>query len=167
MTRWIVMAAAGLGLGGAAALANLAPGRGTDDMAGDPIRRGRYLVQIGGCNDCHTPGYMASTGNVAEDKWLIGDSLGFNGPWGTTYPSNLRRFFRMLSEDDWVQFARQSETRPPMPWFNLRAMTEPDLRAIHRYVLSLPPDDNSVPDFVPPGVAPRTPYVIMVPQPPS
>jgi hypothetical protein len=27
-----------------------------------------------------------------------------------------------------------------MPWFNLRAMTETDLRAIHRFVLSLPKD---------------------------
>ena len=22
------------------------------------LERGRYLVEIGGCNDCHTPGYM-------------------------------------------------------------------------------------------------------------
>ncbi|TIM60269.1 MAG: cytochrome c, partial [Mesorhizobium sp.] len=97
-------------------------------------------MKIGGCNDCHTPNYLETAGNVPEDRWLIGDSLGFNGQWGTTYPTNLRQLLRTMGEDDWVRSARTIETRPPMPWFNLRAMTEADLRAIHRYVLSLPAD---------------------------
>lgn len=57
------------------------------------IERGRYLAKIGGCNDCHTPGYGLSGGQVPEAQWLVGDQLGWNGPWGTTYPSNLRLFF--------------------------------------------------------------------------
>ena len=51
--------------------------------------RGRYLMQIAGCNDCHTAGYTASAGRVAETLWLTGDQLGWRGPWGTTYASNL------------------------------------------------------------------------------
>ena len=35
-------------------------------------KRGKYLAQIAGCNDCHTPGYMASAGNVEESVWLTG-----------------------------------------------------------------------------------------------
>ena len=30
------------------------PSAAADDAA---IKRGQYLVQIGGCNDCHTTGY--------------------------------------------------------------------------------------------------------------
>ena len=55
------------------------------------IKRGRYVVMIGGCNDCHTAGYAPSGGKVPEKDWLLGDALGWNGPWGsTTYATNLR-----------------------------------------------------------------------------
>ena len=30
------------------------------------VQRGRYLVKIAGCNDCHTPGYAMSGGKVPE-----------------------------------------------------------------------------------------------------
>ena len=30
------------------------------------IDRGRYLMKIAGCNDCHTPGYAQSGGNRAR-----------------------------------------------------------------------------------------------------
>lgn len=57
---------------------------------GKYIERGRYLVKVGGCNDCHTAGYGMSAGKVPEKDWLQGDQLGWHGPWGTTYPTNLR-----------------------------------------------------------------------------
>ncbi|HEY9446819.1 MAG TPA: hypothetical protein VIQ62_07065, partial [Burkholderiales bacterium] len=98
------------------------------------IQRGKYLVKIAGCNDCHTSGYAMSGGKVAEAQWLTGDKLGWRGPWGTTYPSNLRLYFATTSETQWVKRAKTLETRPPMPWFALRDMTESDLKAIYRYV---------------------------------
>ena len=58
------------------------------------IERGRYLVKIAGCNDCHTPGYAQAGGSVPENKWLMGDTLGYQGPWGTTYPVNLRLYMQ-------------------------------------------------------------------------
>jgi mono/diheme cytochrome c family protein len=131
------------------------------------IERGRYLVKIGGCNDCHTPGYLEKAGDVPEDRWLIGAPLGFNGPWGTTYPANLRRLLHTMREDEWVEYASTIKTRPPMPWFNLSAMNEADLRAMYRYVRSLPANDSSVPDYVPPGSHPQTPYIVFVPQMPK
>src|SRR5688572_24082285 len=69
-----------------------AAGVATADSAKDAerIARGRYLITIGGCNDCHTPGYMQKGPEVPESEWLIGLPIGFQGPWGTTYPSNLR-----------------------------------------------------------------------------
>jgi mono/diheme cytochrome c family protein len=57
----------------------------------DPlVERGRYIVKIADCNGCHTTGYAASGGEVPEADWLLGDQVGFSGPWGTTYPPNLR-----------------------------------------------------------------------------
>jgi mono/diheme cytochrome c family protein len=131
------------------------------------VERGRYLVTIGGCNDCHTPGYMANNGKVPEDRWLVGNSIGYSGPWGTTYAPNLRRLLRTMDEEAWVRYAQDLETRPPMPWFNLRAMTKDDLRAMHRYVRSLPTDSSPVPDYVPPGLQPKTPHTVMTPQAPK
>jgi mono/diheme cytochrome c family protein len=133
----------------------------------ETVARGRYMAQIGGCHDCHTRGYAVNAGNVPEDQWLTGETIGFKGPWGTTYPVNLRRYMRAMTEDQWVQVARTIESRPPMPWFNLRAMSESDLRALHRYICSLPADDSSVPDYVPPDRKPATPYILFVPQDPG
>jgi len=70
------------------------------------IRHGRYLVQTSGCNDCHTPGYMQKDGKVPEAEWLVGDTLGWQGPWGTTYPANLRQLFQQLDEKAWLARVR-------------------------------------------------------------
>src|SRR5438309_826042 len=61
------------------------------------VERGRYLVQIAGCNDCHTPGYMQTEGKVPEAQWLTGDHFGWRGPWGTTYAVNLRQYMQSLN----------------------------------------------------------------------
>lgn len=135
--------------------------------AEDPVRaRGRYVVTISGCNDCHTADYAMSGGNVDESKWLAGDGLGWRGPWGTTYPVNLRLYMQNLSEKEWVAKAKTLETRPPMPWFNIRRMSDNDLRAVHRYIRSLGPAGEPAPAFVPPNQEPRPPYVIF-PAPPK
>src|SRR5438046_446614 len=91
------------------------------------INAGRYLFSIASCNDCHTPGYTESGGKVPESQWLIGTSVGWRGPWGTTYASNLRIFVRLSSEDDWVKVIRARNGRPPMPWSALHAMSDADL----------------------------------------
>lgn len=31
------------------------------------VERGRYLLKIAGCNDCHTPGYLMAEGKVPEN----------------------------------------------------------------------------------------------------
>lgn len=40
------------------------------------IERGKYLVVITGCNDCHTDGYLLSQGEIAEEQWLTGNPVG-------------------------------------------------------------------------------------------
>jgi mono/diheme cytochrome c family protein len=135
--------------------------------ASDPlVARGRYIVMTSGCNDCHTPGYAMSGGKVDEKQWLVGDALGWRGPWGTTYAVNLRLYMQTLSEKKWVADARHMQARPPMPWFALNAMTDSDLRAIYRYVHSLGPAGVAAPSYVPPTQEPKPPFVTF-PAPPK
>jgi mono/diheme cytochrome c family protein len=120
------------------------------------IERGRYLVRISGCNDCHTEGYMAAAGKVDESRWLTGSQLGWQGPWGTTYAANLRISMQNLTLAQWLQAAR-APRRPPMPWFALRDMKDEDLASIYHFVRSLGPAGGAAPEFVPPGGVVRTP----------
>jgi mono/diheme cytochrome c family protein len=128
---------------------------------GAGIERGRYLVKIGGCHDCHTAGYGEAAGKIDEKASLTGTALGWRGPWGTTYASNLRLVASDLTEAQWLVHAR-SQWRPPMPWFNLRDMSDEDLVAIHRYLRHLGPAGERVPAYLPPGQEPPLPYVALM-----
>jgi len=129
------------------------------------VERGRYLSKIAGCNDCHTPGYLLSEGNVSEENWFTGDSFGWRGPWGTTYGSNLRIFVNALTEDQWVATSRVLRARPPMPWFNLNAMNDEDLTAIYQFVKYLGPRGEAAPAYLSPDIEPKTPYALFPPPP--
>ena len=132
--------------------------------APSPEQAGRYLVLASGCNDCHTPGWMQAGDSVPESLWLTGVPVGWRGPWGTTYASNLRLAVQPFNEDQWVQMTRKRSGRPPMPWPSLHAMSDQDLRSIYRYIKSLPVTGRSMPDVVPPGREPKGPYVSLMPQ---
>ena len=121
--------------------------------------KGKYLIEIGGCNDCHTSGYAPSGGTTPEAEWLLGDGLGFRGAWRTTYSVNIREYIGEISESEWVTKAKALKTRPPMPWWVLNAMTESDLRAIYKYVNGLGVIEKDVPSYVPPEEEPKTPYI--------
>ena len=149
-----------------AATAQYAPAQTPKPLEQKSLDRGRYLVKIAGCNDCHTSGYMQTAGKVPEKQWLTGDQLGWRGPWGTTYSSNLRLYMQNLSEDQWLKIAKTAQFRPPMPWFALHDMTAQDLRAIYRFTRYLGPAGQPAPAFVPPGQEPKGPFVIF-PQPPK
>lgn len=152
-----------------AALAALLAGAAVPALAaGDAasVERGRYLVKVSGCNDCHTPGYPESDGNVPPEQWLTGAAFGWRGPWGTTYGANLRLYMAGLSEDEWVAEAKTLRRRPPMPWFNLNAMDDADLRAIYRFTRSLGAPGEPAPAYVPPDEEPKTAYA-QFPSPPK
>ncbi|MGE5321045.1 MAG: c-type cytochrome [Hyphomicrobiaceae bacterium] len=147
----------------AALLAGLIPAIAWAQGDTAEIRHGRYLVQTSGCNDCHTPGYAQKDGQVPETEWLTGDSMGWHGPWGTTYPVNLRLLVQQIDEEAWLMQARRP-MRPPMPAPSLRAMSDADLRAIYRYVRSLGAKGQPVPAYVPPGGPIATPYLDLTPK---
>ncbi len=127
------------------------------------IERGRYLVTIGGCNDCHTAGYLEQRGTTPESQWLTGAPVGFQGPWGTTYAANLRLVAGRMTAAEWVAHARK-ERLPPMPWFNLKAMSDTDLKAVYAYIRSLGQPGTPAPAYVAPGGKVTTPYIVFVPQ---
>jgi len=124
------------------------------------VERGRYMVEIGGCNDCHTKGYAEAGGKAAETDRLKGDSLGYRGQWGTTYPTNLRMTLSNKTEAQWLTYAKALMTRPPMPWFNVRAMTDDDLKAVYAYIKQMPGGvGTAAPAFVAPEKAPPQPFI--------
>ena len=132
----------------------------------DLVERGRYVAQVSGCNDCHTDGYLMNNGNVPVSQWLKGSRFGWHGPWGTTYASNLRLFMKDMSETDWIKAAHSLTLRPPMPWFNLNAMHDDDLRALYYFVRSLGDPGEPAPAYLPPGEEPRTAFALF-PAPPE
>jgi len=132
-------------------------------VATSSIEAGRYLVTVGGCNDCHTDGYLATGGDVPEEAWLLGSALGWRGPWGTTYAKNLRLTAASMTEDAWVGLLHSGGGLPPMPWMNVAQISDADARAIYRYVRSLGSAGEVMPAPVPPDQEPATPYILLAP----
>ncbi|HEV7228017.1 cytochrome C [Brevundimonas sp.] len=124
--------------------------------AGD-VEAGRYLVRVGGCNDCHTPRYAATNGaEPPEAEWLKGSNEPHTGSWGVSYGKNLRLTTQRLTEDEWVRLMDEGTSLPPMPWPSVRAMSEADRRAIYRYIRQLPGDvGQPSPESVPSGATPQ------------
>jgi hypothetical protein len=127
------------------------------------VERGLYISIIGGCHFCHTEGYREAEGKIDPAKALQGSSIGWGGPWGTTYAANLRDSALGFDEDKWVDYLKNKVNLPPMPWYQVQAMSESDLRSLYLYIKSLGAPDKSAPFYREPGKAPRTPYVTLDP----
>ncbi len=125
------------------------------------VERGRYMVLTGHCNNCHTAGYAQKEGNVPEKDWLLGSGAqGWRGPWGTTYASNLRVNAHAMSEDAWVGYMKTLKSRPPMPWWSVRATSEQDLRAMYQYIRQLGPAGEPAQPYLPPDREPKPPFIL-------
>lgn len=129
------------------------------DTKADQIKHGEYIVRITGCNDCHTPGYPEADGNMPVEDWLMGSPLGWKGRWGTTYAINLRLLVQTMTVEQWLHTARYVKSRPPMPWYVLRYLSDSDLVAMYEFIKSLGPAGELMPAYVPPGEEPTGSYV--------
>ena len=129
------------------------------------VERGLYISIIGGCHFCHTEGYREAEGKIDPEKALKGSSVGWRGPWGTTYATNLRAAVWPISssEDKWVSYLKDIVALPPMPWYQVKAMNESDMRSLYRYIKSLGEPGESVPYYRNPSLEPTTPYVTLGP----
>jgi mono/diheme cytochrome c family protein len=137
------------------------------------VERGRYLVAIAACHDCHSPkvdaqmtpderrllsGRPSTTFPPMQDSREIRASLDLTawaGPWGNSYAANLTPDAETgiggrYTEASFVTTIRtgrkpEGETlSPPMPWTVYRNMTDDDLKAIYAYLMSLKPVRNAV-----------------------
>jgi mono/diheme cytochrome c family protein len=125
-----------------------------------PVERGEYLAWVTGCHDCHTPGGMYGTPDMSRK--LSGSELGWEGPWGVTYPRNLTpdpgTGIAAWSEADIVTAIRTGKRpdgtaiQPPMPWPDFSHLTDEDAMALAAYLKSLPPVTHKAPDRLAPGV---------------
>jgi len=124
------------------------------------IERGEYLVTIGSCTDCHTPGHFL--GKPDMTRHLGGSEVGFEIPGiGVFYGPNLtpddETGLGRWSERDIVaaiRTGRRPDGRmlaPMMPWAALAKLTDSDAEAIAAYLKSLPPVSNKVPGPFGPG----------------
>lgn len=132
--------------------------------AATDLEAGRYFIIVAGCNDCHTPDWLENGPDIPEEDWLTGLPIGFRGPWGTSYPKNLRLTAQQMDEDVWVQTLHTRRALPPMPWASVNALSERDARAVYHYIRSLGPAGRPAPPIVPPDQEPLTPYFEFVPQ---
>ncbi|MDB5527279.1 MAG: Cytochrome c mono- and diheme variant [Devosia sp.] len=127
------------------------------------VANGARIAVIGGCHDCHTANYNEMEGKVDPATALKGNPVGFQGPWGTTYPPNLRIVAASHSEDEFVEYLKTFKARPPMPWYNVHAFSEPEMRSLHQYIVSLGEPGDPAPAYVPPGEKPKSPFAILAP----
>jgi mono/diheme cytochrome c family protein len=123
-----------------------------DDKRTSNIQRGKYLVEFGGCNDCHTPGYFL--GKADTSRYLGGSDVGFKVPDGVYVGPNLtpdkETGLGSWSKQDIVT-ALQTGLRPDgrilstiMPWQAFAGLTKDDADAIADYLKSLPPIHHKV-----------------------
>lgn len=134
----------------------------------DLVKRGEYLVRIMDCGGCHTVGGLFFQPD--NTKFLIGDTVGFTGPWGTAYPKNLtpddETGLGKWTDEEIIKALRLrvrkngKPTLPMMPTFD--ALSDEDARAVAAYLKSLKPVKNVVPENLPPGVEPKTPYITII-----
>lgn len=115
---------------------------------------GRYLANHAGlCADCHTP-RTGIRSTPDRDRLFAGDATPPKG-WPAN-PDNLTpdtaTGIGRWSERDFLRTLRtgvnpQGDTLHPfMPWREVRRMTDDDLRAIYRYLRTLEPIRNRVPE---------------------
>ncbi len=174
-TRWMIVA---LCLGAlcimiaAMSMAGL-KSRSAPSSRADRIEHGRYLVSVAGCNDCHTPGSLYGAPDTL--RLLSGSELGWEGPWGVSYPRNLTpdptTGIGRWTEEQIVTAIRtgqrpdKSPLLPPMPWTQYAHLSDEDAYSIAAYLKSIPAVSHHAPSVQPP-TKPATGARLSFPSPP-
>lgn len=131
------------------------------------IAHGEFLVNYGGCQDCHTPGWAEHEGAAPKAMLLTGGGMNFQGPWGTSYPPNLRLLAQKLTAKQWITHLRALKTRPAMPYWTFRYLSDRDLTDMYAYIHALGPAGEPAHAWVPPGQPASLPYFkLELPTPP-
>jgi len=118
------------------------------------VERGKYLVTLGSCTDCHTPGYFFGKPDMA--RYLGGSEVGFEIPGlGVFHGPNLTPDSE-TGIGNWtvaqivtaIQTGKRPDGRelaPIMPWRAFADMSKDDATAIAVFLKSIPTVKNKVP----------------------
>jgi mono/diheme cytochrome c family protein len=112
----------------------------------------------------HPESIQLSPPPKGDDSWTwfgAATNTAFAGPWGISYATNLtpdpETGLGAWKEEDFVKALKTGQhagvgrpIMPPMPWPALSHLTEDDLRAMFRYLQTVPPIRNRAPDYQPP-----------------
>jgi mono/diheme cytochrome c family protein len=125
----------------------------TGTPAGPTVENGRYIAHhVGLCADCHTPrGGIRATAKL--DRLFAGDASpsGFPANPANLTPDTATGIGRW-SEEEFLRTLRtgvdpQGDTLHPfMAWREYRRMEDQDLQAIYRYLRTVKPIRNEVPE---------------------
>jgi mono/diheme cytochrome c family protein len=143
-------------------------------LAADPaaVARGKYLVTIASCHDCHTPGYFLGKPDMA--RFLGGSEVGFELPGlGVFLGPNLTPD-KETGLGNWtdkqvveaIQQGKRPDNRmlaPIMPYHAFANLTPQDVNAIVAFLRSIPPVKNKVPGPFGPNETPTSFVMKIVP----
>jgi mono/diheme cytochrome c family protein len=122
---------------------------------GATVENGRYLVEsVANCGACHTQRDDKTGAYVGAP---LAGSKGFDPADGVSWsPPNLTSDptgkTGQLTEDEFVARFRAGRLLPhsPMPWQGFKNLAEDDIRAIYRYIKTVPPVHQDIgPPIVP------------------
>ena len=138
---------------GAAAVAALLVAPVVGAHADAQTDRGKYLVNFGGCNDCHTPGYFV--GKPDMKSYLGGSDVGFGIPGLGVFVGRNLTPDKETGLGGWTRAqivaalttGKRPDGRilaPIMPWEAFSKLSRADTLAIAVYLQSLPPVKHAV-----------------------
>jgi mono/diheme cytochrome c family protein len=156
-------------VGAVAAVVGLSPAVLADESE---IARGRYLVTIAGCSDCHTPGALLGAPDMK--RYLGGSDVGFSIPGQGVFVGQNLTPDKETGLGDWtagevVAALRQGKRpngtglSPVMPFPSFSHLTDDDAFAIAAFLKSLPPVSNKVTSYKPSDTVPISVSAVLPP----
>ena len=135
----------------------------------DTLAYGKYLVTVAACADCHTPmddkgkrlpgmefaGGMEFlnplTADVVRSANITQSAEHGIGSW--TEDLFMQRFTLYRDPAERGKIVALGEYNTPMPWMLFSGMTDTDLKAIYRYLQTIPAVEHPVEKFTPAAMA--------------
>ncbi|HEY1782811.1 MAG TPA: cytochrome c [Roseiarcus sp.] len=141
-----------------AALAVVASVRFPASADDTQIARGKYLVVLSGCSDCHTPGALLGAPDMK--RYLGGSDVGFAIPGAGVFVGENLTPDEETGLGKWtdgqiiaaIRAGKTPEGRdlsPVMPYAAFSHLADADAEAIAAFLKSLPPVSNKVRNFGP------------------
>jgi mono/diheme cytochrome c family protein len=119
----------------------------------ETLKRGAYLVTVGGCTDCHTPGHFLGAPDMK--RFLGGSDVGFAVPGRGVFAGPNLTPDKETGLGSWTTqqivtaftTGKRPDGRmlvPVMPYPAFAQLSPDDAQAIAAYLQSLPPVRNKV-----------------------